>query len=83
MQGRGRGICHRRLAVGVWTSNIAGTPAFTKQVLIDGTLQQGSESGGVSEDYPPMDAVQEFKVDSGARWGSNQPIARVASLCSS
>ncbi len=52
-----------------WTSYIAGTPAFSKAVLIDGTLQQGSESGSVDEDYPPMDAVQEFKVSTGGTSG--------------
>jgi hypothetical protein len=54
---------------GVWQNNISGTPAFSKQVLIDGTMQQGSESGSISEDYPPLDAVQEFKVDSGGTSG--------------
>jgi Carboxypeptidase regulatory-like domain len=52
-----------------WTSYISGTPAFSKQVLIDGTLQQGSETGSVDEDYPPMDAVQEFKVTTGGTTG--------------
>src|SRR5208337_2157664 len=53
-----------------WTSYIAGTPAFSKEVLIDGTLQQGSESGSVDEDYPPMDAVEEFKVETGGTSGA-------------
>lgn len=52
-----------------WTSYIAGTPAFSKEVLIDGTLQQGSQTGSVVEDYPPMDAVQEFTVDTGGASG--------------
>ena len=53
-----------------WTSYIAGTPSFSKEVLIDGTLQQGSESGSVDEDYPPMDAVEEFKVETGGTSGA-------------
>jgi len=53
-----------------WTSYIAGTPSFSKEVLIDGTLQQGSESGSVDEDYPPMDAVEQFKVETGGTSGA-------------
>jgi len=52
-----------------WTTHIVGTPSFSKVVLIDGTLQQGSETGSVDEDYPPMDAIQEFKVDTGGTVG--------------
>ena len=52
-----------------WTSYIAGTPAFSKSVLLDGTLEQGSESGGFDEMFPSMDAVEEFKVDTGGTSG--------------
>jgi hypothetical protein len=52
-----------------WTSYIAGTPAFTKSVLLDGTIEQGSESGSFDEMFPSMDAVQEFKVDTGGMSG--------------
>ncbi|MGO9271776.1 MAG: hypothetical protein ACLQOO_16190 [Terriglobia bacterium] len=52
-----------------WTSYIAGTPAFTKSVLLDGTLEQGSESGSFDEMFPSMDAVEEFKVEAGGTSG--------------
>ena len=52
-----------------WTSYIAGTPAFTKSVLLDGTLEQGSESGSFDEMFPSMDAVDEFKVETGGTSG--------------
>jgi hypothetical protein len=52
-----------------WTSYIAGTPSFSKSVLLDGTLEQGSESGSFDEMFPSMDAVDEFKVDTGGTSG--------------
>ncbi len=52
-----------------WTTRIVGTPSFSKVVLLDGTLQQGSETGSVDENYPPIDAIQEFKVDTGGTVG--------------
>jgi hypothetical protein len=52
-----------------WTSYIAGTPAFSKSVLLDGTLEQGSESGGFSEMFPSLDAIQELNVDVGGTTG--------------
>ncbi len=52
-----------------WTSYISGTPSFSKSVLLDGTLEQGSETGSFDEDFPSMDAIQEFKVDTGGTSG--------------
>ncbi|MGH9588323.1 MAG: carboxypeptidase regulatory-like domain-containing protein, partial [Acidobacteriaceae bacterium] len=52
-----------------WTSYIAGTPSFSKSVLLDGTLEQGSETGSFDEIFPSMDAIQEFKVTTGGTGG--------------
>ncbi len=52
-----------------WTSYIAGTPAFSKSVLMDGTIEQGSESGSYDEMFPSMDAIEEFKVETGGMSG--------------
>jgi len=60
-----------------WTSYIAGTPSFSKSVLLDGTLEQGSESGSFDEMFPSMDAVAEFKVETGGT--SGQVAANTAS----
>jgi hypothetical protein len=53
-----------------WTSYIAGTQAFSSEVLIDGTLAQESETGQLLESEPPMEAVQEFRVDTGGMSGA-------------
>lgn len=45
-----------------WTSYIAGTPAFSKEVLIDGMSAAAQIQGHVGESSPPMEAVQEFSV---------------------
>ncbi len=45
-----------------WTSYIAGTPAFSKEVLIDGMSATAQIQGHVGESSPPMEAVQEFSV---------------------
>jgi hypothetical protein len=47
-----------------WASHIAGSPSFTKQVLIDGTSADAGVVGNLSEMSPSMDAVEEFRVDS-------------------
>jgi hypothetical protein len=52
-----------------WTSYISGTQAFSNEVLIDGTLAQESETGQLLESEPPMEAVQEFRVDTGGMSG--------------
>lgn len=53
-----------------WTTYISGTQAFSNAVLIDGTLAQESETGQVLESEPPMEAVEEFKVDTGGMSGA-------------
>ncbi|MGO8791488.1 MAG: carboxypeptidase-like regulatory domain-containing protein [Terriglobia bacterium] len=53
-----------------WDSYVSGTQAFSKEILIDGTLAQASETGSLAENYPSMEAVQEFKVDTGGNGGS-------------
>jgi len=53
-----------------WTTYIAGTQAFSNEVLIDGTLAQESETGQVLESEPPMEAVEEFRVDTGGMSGA-------------
>ncbi|NWG14836.1 MAG: TonB-dependent receptor [Acidobacteria bacterium] len=45
-----------------WTSYIAGSPAFSKEVLIDGTSATAQIQGHVGESSPTMEAVQEFSV---------------------
>lgn len=45
-----------------WTSYIAGGPAFTKEVLIDGITATSQIQGHIGESSPTMEAVQEFKV---------------------
>jgi hypothetical protein len=52
-----------------WTTYISGTQAFSNEVLIDGTLAQESETGQLLESEPPMEAVQEFRVDTGGMSG--------------
>jgi hypothetical protein len=46
-----------------WSSNIAGSQAFTKTVMIDGTSVDSGIVGHVGESEPSMDAVQEAQVD--------------------
>jgi Carboxypeptidase regulatory-like domain len=53
-----------------WTTFISGTQAFSNAVLIDGTLAQESETGQVLESEPPMEAVEEFRVDTGGTSGA-------------
>jgi hypothetical protein len=45
-----------------WTSYIAGAPAFSKEVLIDGTSATAQIQGHIGESSPTMEAVQEFNV---------------------
>ncbi len=45
-----------------WTSYIAGGSAFSKEVLIDGISATSQIQGHVGETSPPMEAVQEFSV---------------------
>ena len=45
-----------------WTSYIAGGAAFSKDVLIDGISATSQIQGHVGESSPPMEAVQEFSV---------------------
>ncbi len=53
-----------------WTTFISGTQAFSNEVLIDGTLAQESETGQLLESEPPMEAVEEFRVDTGGMSGA-------------
>ena len=46
-----------------WTSYIAGSSAFTKEVLIDGTSAVVQIGGHIGETSPTMEAVQEFTVE--------------------
>jgi Carboxypeptidase regulatory-like domain len=46
-----------------WSSNIAGSQAFTKSVMIDGTSTDSGMVGHIGESEPSMDAVQESQVD--------------------
>lgn len=45
-----------------WWSNVAGSQAFTKEVVIDGTSSNAQIQGDLMESSPSMDAVQEFEV---------------------
>jgi Carboxypeptidase regulatory-like domain len=45
-----------------WTSFIAGGAAFSKEVLIDGISATSQEQGHVGETSPPVEAVQEFTI---------------------
>jgi len=45
-----------------WTSYIAGGAAFSKDVLIDGISATSQIQGHTGETSPPMEAVQEFSV---------------------
>ena len=46
-----------------WTSNIVGGAPFSKEVMLDGTSATIQIQGHITESSPPMEAVQEFKVD--------------------
>jgi hypothetical protein len=46
-----------------WASNIAGGAAFSKEVILDGTSATIQIQGHISESSPPMEAVEEFKVE--------------------
>ena len=46
-----------------WTSNIVGGAPFTKEVILDGTSATIQIQGHITESSPPMEAVQEFKID--------------------
>jgi hypothetical protein len=46
-----------------WTSNIVGGAPFTKEVVLDGTSASIQIQGHITESSPPMEAVQEFRVD--------------------
>jgi Carboxypeptidase regulatory-like domain/TonB dependent receptor len=45
------------------TTEINGTPAFSKEVLLDGATITGYRSGDLSEASPSPEALQEFKVE--------------------
>jgi len=45
-----------------WTSYIAGAPAFSKEVMIDGMSATAQIQGHVGESSPAMEAVEEFTV---------------------
>jgi hypothetical protein len=49
-----------------WTSYIAGTPAFTKEVIIDGLSATSQIQGNVLESSPTMESIGEFNVQTGA-----------------
>ena len=46
-----------------WASNIVGGAPFSKEVVLDGTSATIQIQGHITESSPPMEAVQEFKVD--------------------
>ena len=52
-----------------WEAYVGGEQAFTTEILIDGTLAHEMETGDLTESNPPMEAVQEFKVDTGGMGG--------------
>ena len=45
-----------------WTSNINGGAPFTKEVVLDGTSAVIQIGGHIGESSPPMEAVEEFTV---------------------
>jgi hypothetical protein len=45
-----------------WTSYIAGSAAFSKEVMIDGMSATAQIQGHIGESSPTMEAVQEFSV---------------------
>jgi hypothetical protein len=46
-----------------WATNVGGSQAFTKSVMIDGTSTDSGIVGQVAESEPSMDAIQEAQVD--------------------
>lgn len=46
-----------------YSSHINGSPAMTKEVMIDGTSAVSQLGGYLSESQPPMEAVNQFQVD--------------------
>lgn len=46
-----------------YSSHINGSVALTKEVMIDGTSAVSQLGGYISESQPPMEAIQEFQVD--------------------
>lgn len=46
-----------------YSSHINGSMALSKEVMIDGTSAVSQLGGYISESQPPMEAVQEFQVD--------------------
>jgi hypothetical protein len=46
-----------------WTSNIVGGAPFSKEVILEGTSATIQIQGHITESSPPMEAVQEFKID--------------------
>jgi hypothetical protein len=46
-----------------WTSSIVGGAPFSKEVILEGTSATIQIQGHITESSPPMEAVQEFKVD--------------------
>jgi hypothetical protein len=45
-----------------WDSHIAGGAAFTNEVVVDGTSAVIQVGGWVGESSPPMESIEEFKV---------------------
>lgn len=46
-----------------YSSHINGSPAMSKEVMIDGVSAVSQLGGYLSESQPPMEAVQEFQVE--------------------
>lgn len=45
-----------------WSSHIAGSPAFSKEVLIDGLSATAQIQGNVLESSPTMESIREFSI---------------------
>src|SRR5262245_17719869 len=55
-----------------WMSNIVGGAPFSKEVILDGTSATIQIQGHITESSPPMEAVDEYKVQTsgmGAEYG--------------
>ncbi|MFC6645799.1 carboxypeptidase regulatory-like domain-containing protein [Granulicella cerasi] len=46
-----------------YASHVNGSPAMTKEVMIDGTSAVSQLGGYLSESQPPMEAINQFQVD--------------------